>query len=182
MPELSALQTLKISGLTECSDEAVTKLVSAIKHKTVKKLELSEISLRSTAGKALGQSLSELPFLRILKIIGSDGCSLRLASPLFWFPVLRELKISGVTEFSAEAVARLIDVFKNKPLEKLELSNIHLTSAIAEALGQLLPEVSALQTLKISGVAECSDDAVTKLITCYCIIRAFCHTTYFQCL
>ena len=160
LPELSALQTLKISGLTECSDEAVTKLVSAIKHKTLKKLELSEMSLRSTAGKALGQSLSELPSLQILKIIGSDGCSLQLG-----FPLLRQLEISGVTKFSAEAVARLIDAFKNKPLEKLELGEIHLTSAIAEALGELLPEVSALQTLLISGVAECSDDAVTKLVT-----------------
>ena len=159
LPELSALQTLKISGLTECSDEAVTKLVSAIKHKTLEELELSEVSLSSTAGKALGQSLSELPSLRILKIIGSDGCSLQLG-----FPLLRELEISGMTEFSVEAVARLIDVFKNKPHQKLELSEIHLTSAIAEALVQLLPEVSALQTLKISGVTECSDDAVTKLI------------------
>ena len=160
LPELSALQTLKISGLTECSDEAVTKLVSAIKHKTLEELELSEMSLSSTAGKALGQSLSELPSLRILKIIGSDGCSLQLG-----FPLLRELEISGMTEFSVEAVARLIDVFKNKPHQKLELSEIHLTSAIAEALVQLLPEVSALQTLEISGVEECSDDEVTKLIT-----------------
>ena len=157
---MSALQTLKISGLTECSDEAVTKLVSAIKHKTLEELELSEMSLSSTAGKALGQWLSELPSLRILKIIGSDACSLQLG-----FPLLRELKISGMTEFSVEAVARLIDVIKNKPHQKLELSEIYLTSAIAEALVQLLPEVSALQTLKISGVEECSDDAVTKLIT-----------------
>ena len=160
LPELSALQTLKISGLTECSDEVVTKLVSAIKHKTLKELELSEMSLRSTAGKALVQSLSELPSLQKLKIIGSEGCSLQVG-----FPVLLELDISDVTEFSVEAVTRLIDVIKLKPLEKLELSNIYLTSAIAEALGQLLSEVSALQALKISGVAECSDEVVTKLVT-----------------
>ena len=160
LPELSALQTLKISGLTECSDEAVTKLVAAIKHKTLGELELSEMNLTSAAAVALGQSLPELPSLQKLMISGSDRCSLQLE-----FPVLRELKIKGWPEFSAELVTRLIDVIKNKPLEKLELSEIHLTSAVAEALGQLLPELSALQTLKISGLAECSDDAVTELVT-----------------
>ena len=160
LPELSALQTLKISGLTECSDEAVTKLVAAIKHKTIKEVELSEMNLTSAAAVALGQSLPELPSLQKLEISGSHGCSLHLE-----FPVLRELKIKRWPEFSAEAVTRLIDVIKHKPLEKLELSEIHLTSAVAEALGQLLPELSALQTLKISDLAQCSDDAVTKLVT-----------------
>ena len=161
LPELSALQTLKISGLTECSGESVTKLVSAIKHKTLEELELSEMNLKSTAALALGQSLSELPFLQNLTISGSDGCSLQLE-----FSVSPKLKISGVTELSAEAVTRLIDVIKQKPLEKLELSEVHCpTSAIAKALGQLLPELSALQTLKISGLAECPDVAVTKLVT-----------------
>ena len=160
LPELSALQTLTISGLTECSDEAVTKLVFAIKHKTLKELELIEMNLTPTAAVALGQSLRELPSLQKLEISGSDGCSLQLEFSLF-----RKLKISGVTELSAEAVTRLIDVIKYKPLEKLELSEMHLTSAVAEALGQLLPELSALQTLKISGLAQCSDDAVTKLVT-----------------
>ena len=160
LPELSALQTLTISGLTECSDEAVTILVSAIKHKTLEELKLSEMNLTSAAVVALGQSLPELPSLQKLEISGSDGCSLKLE-----FPVLRELKIKRWPEFSAEAVTRLINVIKHKPLEKLELSETHLMSAVAEALGQLLPELSALQTLKISGLAQCSDDAVTKLVT-----------------
>ena len=160
LPELSALQKLTISGLTECSDEAVTKLVSAIKHTTLEELELSEMNLTSAAAVALGQSLPELPSLQKLEISGSHGCSLHLE-----FPVLRELKIKRWPEFSGEAVTRLIDVIKYRPLEKLELSEIHLTSAVAEALGQLLPELLALQTLKISGLAQCSDDVVTKLVT-----------------
>ena len=160
LPELSALQTLTISGLTECSDEAVTILVSAIKHKTLEGLKLSEMNLTSATVVALGQSLPELPSLQKLEISGSDGCSLQLE-----FPVLRELKIKRWPEFSAEAVTRLIDVIKHKHLEKLVLSEIHLTSAVAEALGQLLPELSALQTLKISGLAQCSDDVVTKLVS-----------------
>ena len=160
LAELPALQTLTISGLTECSDEAVTKLVSAIKHTTLEELELSEMNLTSAAAVTLSQSLPELPSLQKLEISGSDGCSLQLE-----FLVLRELKIKRWPELSAEAVTRLIDVIKHKPLEKLELSETHLTSAVAEALGQLLPELSALQTLKISGLAQCSDDVVTKLVT-----------------
>jgi len=160
LPELSALQTLTISGLTECSDEAVTKLVSAIKHTTLEELELSEMNLTSAAAVTLCQSLPDLPSLQKLEISGSDGCSLQLE-----FPGLRELKIKRWPEFSAEAVTRLIDVIKHKHLAKLELSEIHLTSAVAEVLGQLLRELSALQTLKISGLAQCSDDVVTKLVT-----------------
>ena len=160
LAELPALRTLTISGLTECSDEAVTKLVSAIKHTTLEELELSEMNLTSAAAVTLSQSLPELPSLQKLEISGSDGCSLQLE-----FSVLRELKIKLWPEFSAEAVTRLIDVIKHKPLEKLELSETHLMSAVAEALGQLLPELSALQTLKISGLAQCSDDVVTKLVT-----------------
>ena len=160
LPELSALQTLKISGLTESSDEAVAKLVTGIKHKTLEELQPSGMNLTSAAAVTLVQSLPELPSLQKLEISGSDGYSLQLE-----FPVFRELKIKRWPEFSAEAVTRLIDVIKHKPLEKLELSEISLTSAVAEALGQLLPELSALQTLKISGLTECSDDAVTKLVS-----------------
>ena len=107
------------------------------------------MNLTSAAAVALGQSLSELPSLQNLTINGSDGCSLQLE-----FSVFRELNINGVTEFSAEAVTRLIDVIKNKLFEKLELSEINLTLAVAQALGQSLPELSALQTLKISGLDE----------------------------
>ena len=160
LPKLSALQTLKISSLAECPDDAVTKLVTAIKQKTLLELKLSEMNLTSVAAVALGQSLPELPSLQKLEISGSDGCSLQLE-----FPVLLKLKINGKHEFFAEAVTRLIDVIKHKPLEKQKLSGIHLTSAVAEVLCQLLPELSALQKLKMTGLTECSDDALTKLVT-----------------
>ena len=103
--------------------------------------------------------LPELHFLQKLKISGSDGFSLHL--------VFRKLQIRGFTEFSAAAVTRLIDVIKNKPFEKLELIEINLTSAVAEALSQLLPELSALQTLKIDGLTEWSDGAGTRLFAAF---------------
>ena len=140
LPELSALQTLKINGLTEWSDGAGTRLFAAFKHKTLKELDLSEINVTSAATKALGQSLPELS-------------------------ALRTLMISGLTECSDEAVTELVTAIKHKTLERLELSMMKLTSAAAEALSQALPELFALKTLKISGLTECSGESVTKLVT-----------------
>ena len=151
--------------LAECSDEAVTKLVAAIKHKTLKNLTLRETDMKSAVAEVLRQSLSELSTLERLSIGGMDGCSLQWQ--IFDSPHSRglsELEISGWTECSAEAVTRLIDVMNHKPLKNLKLSKIHLTSAAAEALSQSLPELSALRTLKISSSTECSDNAVTKLV------------------
>ena len=64
-------------SLAFCSAESVTRLVAAIKHKTLKKLELSKIMLTSAVAEALGQSLPEFSALDSLKISGSDGCSLQ---------------------------------------------------------------------------------------------------------
>ena len=131
LPELSALKTLSLGSLTECSDEAVRKLVAAIKHKTLRYLELSKINLTSAAAEALGQVLPELS-------------------------ALETLSLGSLTECSDEAVTKLVAAFKHKTLRYLELSKINLTSAAAEALGQVLPELSALGTLRISGSDGCS--------------------------
>ena len=165
LPELSALRTLKISSSTECSDNAATNLVAAIKHKTLEELTLSKVNLTSAVAEVLSQSLSELSALRSLSIGGVDGCSLQLQIfDIYTEWPLSALTISDCTECSAEAVTRLIDVMKHKPLKKLKLSKIQLTSAAAEALSQSLPELSALQALKICGLAECSSRAVTSLV------------------
>ena len=165
LPELSALRTLKISSSTECSDNAATNLVAAIKHKTLEELTLSKVNLTSAVAEVLRQSLSELSALRSLSIGGVDRCSLQMQIfGIYTEWPLSALTISGCTECSAEAVTRLIDVMKHKPLKKLKLSKIHLTSAAAEALSQSLPELSALQALTICGLAECSSRAVTSLV------------------
>ena len=178
LPEISALRDLKISDLTECSGEAVTRLVVAIKHKTLEELELSKINLTSAVTKALGQSLPELSALQTLKISGSDGCSLWLREEKrlwlredkrLWLREdkslsLRTLTIRGLTEYSAEAVTRIIDAIKHKTLNEVTLTVFNLTSVLAEALVLLLPELSALQTLSIRDLTECSDEALTKLV------------------
>ena len=163
LPELSALRIFNISGSTKFSNDASSKLVAAIKHRTLEILELSEIHLTPVAAEALGQSLTELSALETLKISSLNGCTLNLQFPIFECDSM-SLTIRGLTEYSAEAVTRFVAVIKHKTLEVLNLSEINLTSAAAEALGQSLPELSALQTLQISGLNECSAETVLKLL------------------
>ena len=163
LPELSVLRTLKITGLAECSDSAVTKLVAAIKHKTLKELVLSQLNLTSAVAVALGQSLPELSALRAMTIIGSDGCSFQFHFPDFGGD-LKPLTIHGLTECSAEAVTRLVAAIKHNTLEELGLSKIYLRSKVAEEFGQSVHESPALRTLEIGVLAECSAEAVLKLL------------------
>ena len=128
--------------LAECSDEAVTNLVAAIKHKTLENLALSETNITSAVAEALSQSLPELS-------------------------ALRTLKISSLTEFSDVAVTKLVAAIKHKTLEKLQLSKMNLPLAAAEVLCELLPKLSALQTLEISVLTECSAEAVTSLAAAF---------------
>ena len=148
LPELSALRTLSLGSLTECSDEAVTKLVASIKHQNLHQLYLHGINLTSVVAAALGQLLRGPSSLRILELRGSGGCTFIWKIPT--------LEIHLLTQRSTEGVLSLIEVIKNKTIEKLELRSIRLTLAVAESLGQLLPELSALVSLKISGFDRCS--------------------------
>ena len=77
LPKLLTLRLLKIGDLTECSDDSVTRLVTAIKHKTLESLKLCKISLTSVAAEALGRSLPEFLALEELRVKGSGGCSLQ---------------------------------------------------------------------------------------------------------
>ena len=195
LPELSTLRTLRISGLNVCFNEAATRLCAAIKHKSLEVLELSEINLQSAAAEVLGQSLPKLSALRILKISGLakfsvekvtfilmsavakalgqspelsaleeleisslDGSRLKVRfAEYIWSPEpFQTLEIGGLSECFAKAVTRLFTAFKDKTLKKLKLSKLMLTSAVAEALGQSLPEFSAVDSLVISGSDGCS--------------------------
>ena len=158
-------------SLVKCSTDAVTRLVAAIKHKTLKGLllEIGEINMMSAVVEVLCQSLPELLPLKRLRIRTLDGCSLLLYRPVdlddrWWLPRLARLEIRGLTDSYAEAVRRLIDVFNHNFVRELKLKEINLTPAVAEVLVQLLLKLSALQTLKIKRCTECSDEAVTRLM------------------
>ena len=156
--------TLPRLSLVKCSNDAATRLVAAIKHKTLEKLllEIAEINLTSALVQALCQSLSESLVLERLVIDTSDGYSLEadFLDDRWSFP---SLKIRGLTDSSAEATSRLIDVFDHNIFRRLRLKKIRLTPAVAEVLVQLLPKLSALELLWIESLTECSDEAVTRL-------------------
>ena len=162
LPELSALQTLRISDLTECSDEAVTKLVAGIKNKTLEQLELNNINLTLGVVEVLCQSLPELSTLRRLEICGADGFKLFFDCPAEKRYV-RALWIRGLTEYSAETVTKLIDAIKHKRIDEMAVFVVNLTSASVEALAQL-PELSALRILGIGTMTDRSEEAVTELV------------------
>ena len=139
LPMFENITNLRLN-LAVCSAKSVTKLVAAIKHKSLVDLILSEIHLTSAVVDALGQSLPELSTLRTLRISGLNVCS-------------------------NEAATRLCAALKNKSLEVLELRDVNLTSAAAQVLiSQSLSKLSALRTLKISGLAKCSDEKVTFIL------------------
>ena len=169
LPRFENVTVLWLS-LVKCSTDAVTRLVAAIKHKTLKQLglQISEINLTSAVVETLCQSLSELLALETLAIGTLDRYSL-FAYDLVdlddsWSLPSPGLEIRGLTDSSAEAIRRLIDFFNHNFLRELKLEEINLTPAVAEVLVQLLPKLSALGTLKISSLTECSDEALTRLI------------------
>ena len=167
LPELSALKLLKISCLPDCSDEALTRLLASIKNKTLVELELSDIILTSAVVEALCQSLPELSALETLQIIGRcAGCSSQSKMEI-WFISRSFLEISGWNEYCNEALTRLIDVIKHKSPDELKLSEINLKLSVAESLSQLLPELSALQTLEINGLTERSDGAGSRFFAAF---------------
>ena len=156
--------TLPRLSLVKCSNDAATRLVAAIKHKTLKELllEMAEINLTSALVQALCQSLSESLVLERLVIDTSDGYSLEAYNPGDHC-LSPSLQIRGLTDSSAEATSRSIDVFDHNIFRRLRLNKIRLTPAVAEVLVQLLPKLSALQVLEIESLTECSDEAVTRL-------------------
>ena len=160
--------TLLYLSLVKCSADAVARLVAAIKHKNLKRLSLKigKINLTTAVVEALCQSLPELLALETLWIDTLDGYCLQAYNlvDLDDSRSLPSLQIGGLTDSSAEAITRLIDVFDHNIFRELELKKIHLTPAVAEVLVQLLPKLSALRTLKIRRLTECSDEAVTRLI------------------
>ena len=160
--------TLLHFSLVKCSTDAVTRLVAAIKHKTLKRLllEIGEINMMSAVVEVLCQSLPELLALKGLSIRTLDGCSLLLYNPVGLHDSysFSRLDICGLTDSSAEAVRRLIDVANHNFLSELRLEEINPTPAVAEVIVQLLPKLSALQILEIKSWTECSDEVVTRLI------------------
>ena len=90
----------------------------------------------------------------------------RLASLLPSFETVTHLNLC-LAKCSPGKVTKLVAAIKHKTLEALTLNEIRLTSEVTEVLCQSLPELSALRTLAIGCVTECSYGAVKKIGCCY---------------
>ena len=118
----------------------ITSLVSPFRDPIFfRTLDMVEVNLTSAAVEALCQSLPELSALQTLGIGSLEKCS-------------------------DDEVTQLLAAIKQKTLEHLTLSGINLTSSVSEALGRSLPDLPALQTLKLRGLATCPAEAVTSLV------------------
>ena len=120
-----------------CSEEAV----AYIYHKSLSTQGIRTVLLVSSVEEALGPLLDTLL-------------------------VLQTLSTSSFAddEFCDRTATSLFAAIKHKTLTELTLSELRLTSPVAEALGHSLPKLSALQTLRISGWLQCSDLAITSLV------------------
>ena len=104
--------------------------------------------------------------LKIPDVLSISSVNEALCSLLRTLSALQTLSTSSLAddEFFNETATSLFAAIKHKTLTELTLSEILLTSPVAEALGHSLPKLSALQTLSISGWLQCSDLAITSLV------------------
>ncbi|KAJ7382713.1 Leucine-rich repeat-containing protein 31 [Desmophyllum pertusum] len=211
--EILRLDCTPLSHAHCCTAEVNT--AAGFTHKTLRRLELSGISLNPAVVAALGQSLPEMPSLQTLMLTRMDGsilqgeemealfrgfnktlplcnltfsgfsvsgCLAPLTKSLRFFPNLSELYldelntdehnlchlleslrftpklkilvVQGKPLSHAHCCTAEVNTaagFTHKTLERLVLSGISLTPAVAATLGRSLPEMSSLQTLKLTG-------------------------------
>ena len=138
--------------MTECSDEAVTRLFDSINHKTLKGLKLSEMTLTSVVAESLGRSLPELSALEELVLSGSGGCNLQQKEMEALFGRLSgpsSLRNLSITCFSARG--SLASLAKNlcffPCLESLQLQDLDMSEADLRSFLENLKYIPDLQDL-----------------------------------
>ena len=129
----------EIGFSAELSTEIVSMACGSRHPSSVRTLNIVEANLTSAAVETLCQALPELS-------------------------ALQALEIGSLAKCSDDEVTQLLAAIKQKTLEHLTLGEINLTSSVSEALDQSLPDLPALQTLKLRGLAICPAEAVTSLV------------------
>ncbi|KAL9979393.1 hypothetical protein ACROYT_G017049 [Oculina patagonica] len=164
LPEMSSLQELDLTGVDGSILEA--KEIEALFGGFNKTLPLSKLTFSSFSVRGclapLTKSFRFLPNLRELNLgmftrpfnMDEQNLCLLLGS-LRFIPSLETLNVKGKllreTHYCTAEVNPLLSV-THKTLEQLSLDGISLTPAVAAALGGLLPAMSSLQELKLTGV------------------------------
>ncbi|KAL9979412.1 hypothetical protein ACROYT_G017077 [Oculina patagonica] len=164
LPEMSSLKVLMLSGVDGSILEA--KKMEALfggfnKTLPLRELTFSNFSVRGCLA-PLTKSFRFFPNLRELNLGGFSGefkmgeqSLCLLLESLRFIPNLKTLSVKGKLLREAHcctAEVNPIASVTHKTLEQLSLDGISLTSAIAAMLGRLLPEMSSLQELELTGV------------------------------
>ena len=158
LPKLSVLETLKIKSCTECSDEAVTRLIEGVNHKTLKRLGLCEMNLTSVVAESLGRLLPELSSLEGLVLSGSDGCNLRqmeIEAMFGRFSRPSSLRVLSITRFRS-ARGSLASLAKNlcyfPCLVQLQLEDLDMGKADLSSFLENLKYIPDLEELYVKNI------------------------------
>ena len=159
LPEMSCLEKLILVGGSN-GDVLPVKALFGGFHKTLPLSELWFMDFNIGGCIApLSDSLRFFPQLRRLKlhsITWNEHNLLHLFRNLEFIPRLETLSLTGTLQSDSEEEVRgcseeevMQASFTHQTLNRLCLSNVSLTLAVAELLGQLIPEMSALKELRI---------------------------------
>ena len=159
LPEMSCLEKLVLVGGSN-GDVLPVKALFGGFHKTLPLSELWFMDFNIGGCIApLSDSLRFFPQLRRLKlhsITWNEHNLLHLFRNLEFIPRLETLSLTGTLQSDSEEDVRgcseeevMQASFTHQTLNRLCLSNVSLTLAVAKLLGQLIPEMSTLKELRI---------------------------------
>jgi len=160
LPEMSSLEVLQITGVDGSIFEAdkIEALFGGFnKTLPLSRLTLSDFSVRGSLS-PLAKSLPFLPTLSELKleklnVDERDQCS--LLQSFGFIPNLKVIKVRSKSLGHPCCWTIKVNTgrgYKLGDYKTLELNGISLTQSVAAALGRLLPEMSFLQNLELTGV------------------------------
>ena len=161
LPEMSCLEKLILVGGSN-GDVLPVKALFGGFHKTLPLSELRFMNFNIGGCIApLSDSLRFFPQLRRLElhsITWNEHNLLHLFRNLEFIPRLETLSLTGTLQSDSEEEVRgcseeevMQASFTHQTLNRLCLSNVSLTLAVAKLLGQLIPKMSALKELRIYG-------------------------------
>ena len=119
--------------LCSCSSETAVAIVSSISPESLGEVSLNDVHLSTSAAATLGKSLSEMTYLRRLRLTGPDyrgshGCFLKLNTLFEGFNHVRHLEELRLSRFYVvDSFAPLTEKFRLFPdLKKLVLKDVNL--------------------------------------------------------
>ena len=161
LPEMSCLEKLVLVGGSN-GDVLPVKALFGGFHKTLPLSELwfTDFNIGGCIA-PLSNNLRFFPLLRCLDlhfITWNEHNLLHLFRNLEFIPRLETLSLTGTLQSDSEEEVRgcseeevMQASFTHQTLNRLCLSNVSLTLAVAKLLGQLIPKMSALKELRIYG-------------------------------